>query len=170
MSEKIRVVKVVQMPFSRSEATNWEDFHKRHRAEVQQWDSHDGIALLSGARDQVVFIKGVREEEGQKFITSRRVRILNGTFSGHMLPYYCKDAGFELVNEKLLKTRLEEERMRALRHRKEREQQRHKEEEALIHLQAKLEDEQILPKKYTPRRALEPAHANAARAESGRRR
>ena len=101
-SVNLRAVQTVS--FRQSEATNFLEFEKKHRALARQLKTGDAVLFISQTGDQLVFVYGfsTAHDEGRigRVLRSERLRLTAGAWSPLMLQDYAKRVGLQLRGHK----------------------------------------------------------------------
>lgn len=109
--ERLRLRKIVQTSFNKSEMTNFDETYFKSAANrklIDELGKDDCICLLSVGQDNLIFVKGYvaayERNSGRSWMVlgSRRVRIRRGKglsdqFEPLMLANYAKTVGIELI-------------------------------------------------------------------------
>lgn len=96
----MRLRYIAQVSFQSSEATNFQTFSRKNPELVKRLSETDVIAFVSLSGDQLVFIHGFTEIDGEKgalkVLSSRRLRMTGGTWNPLRLANYAEEAGLQL--------------------------------------------------------------------------
>ncbi len=101
----MRLKHVATVDFRRSELTNFEELVKKN-ASLKALKKDDVVLFLSRGGDQVVFVHGFNNVEGEKgttsiFMESVKLRMIHGsTWNPLMIANYAKKVGIHLVGLK----------------------------------------------------------------------